>query len=158
MTVVYLALIGAGVSLVTSVVAPIIHAHLTNAARAKEKAQDWARQDEVARRAEATAAEAKKAVDQVVVAAKVMDGKLDAIHTLGNSGVVAGLQRELDDSETKLVMMKEIIGLRESSGQQPQEGSQAGIVAIEKKIKILKSDLEERARQTTIAESQMAKP
>lgn len=151
--------------------------------RAKEKKEDWDRQDEVARRAEAAAARvvevaeaaattaqllkerqdaaaaaAVKAKEDLIEAnekvrketrraAEIVNGKLDQIHTLVNSNLSEAM------SERLIAIRALIVALRRAEDQSPealQRIRQLDATAIE-----LEAQLEDRKRQTKVAEAQV---
>lgn len=128
----------------------------------EDRDAEWARQDRVAERAaEATrkvtdnqriiAGQAATAADlllennkQVAETQKVTNGKLDIIHTLVNSNLTAAMQAEYDAVKRELAMMREVIALRRTLGQDPSPDSLAEMHATEKKLAGLAEKLEDR--------------
>lgn len=112
----------------------------------QNKAQDWKRQDEVADRLIKSNEASAKVAESTN---KVIDGKLDAIHTLNNGAAKAGLERELDDAVAKLVMLKLIASLQKG----PIDPDAQGLIEdTKKKIERLKKAIADHDRQTVIAE------
>lgn len=148
MVVVWLAAIAVVGSLVTSVVAPMVMASVQNRHRREEKEEDWKRQDEVAKRA-------KEASDQQQAVLAVIDGKVNAIHTLTNAEKTAAIERQLDGAKTQLAMLREIKSLKGRAGKGTLSASDAAILTLQQQIEVMEADLVERARQTAVAEAQL---
>lgn len=143
------------------------------AIRKQEKQEDWARQDEVARRAaevadqllekqKETAAKTAEAAalliennEVVAKTARITNTKLDVIHTLVNSNVTTVLQSELDAKRGHLMVLKEVIALRVELGQEPDPQAAGELAALEKKVKELAANLQERLEQTKVADAQI---
>ena len=178
MTPIWIALIVAIPTVLTSAILPLVLNIVTARARTAEKIADNKRQDELTTRTENAAKDvaiqareaarllvlntskvaevAKETGDKIVVAAKVTNDKLDVLHTLVNSQYTAALQAELDATMRELVMVHEVIDLKRAQGQQPSEMSQATIAATEAKIAALHTTLDERAKQAKVVETQQA--
>lgn len=140
----------AGVALIGTVAAlgsPILMSILTNRNALALKKQDWDRQDEVARRAEAAAARNASLIAELnqstAEANKTTVGKLDVIHTLVNSTLTAAMQVALDGVQRELVLME-----RDSLT------DPALVVSTKKKIAELEKIIDERNKKTEIADLQ----
>lgn len=140
----------AGVALLGTLAAlasPILMSMLTNRNARALKMQDWARQDEVAAKAESAAARNASLIAELnqatTEATRVTVGKLDVIHTLVNSTLTAAMQVALDGVKRELVL------LEHDSNPDP-----ALVAATTKKIAELESIVEERNRQTALADLQ----
>lgn len=126
-------------TVVTAVVSPVLIIQLQNAQRTKERQEDWARQDEVAKKVDAAAEQAataaellqasqKKIADQAAEAASLLVtsnqqiadtaertmGKLDVIHTLVNSSLTSSMQGEHDGIIRELALLRTIGGSKPS--------------------------------------------
>jgi hypothetical protein len=144
-------------------------AYITYRQRRAEKAQDWARQDEVADRAaaQAKAAEERQAAvaAQAAEAARLLlaanaevalvarrtaesvDGKLNQIHELVNSTLTGALEDQLLAREQLLVLM------RERPGQSPE--ARKSLADMEDMVAELRAKLADRARQTAVADAKV---
>ncbi len=139
----------------SSVTAPLVLAYLTNRQRREEKREDWKRQDEVAAQAAEAAqllldaqAETIRKTDEVAAAHKQdnirISDKLEVIRVDVNSNMTAAMQAELDATEGQLVLMREVIALKEAQGQQPSGESLALLTAKHDRINELKATLNDR--------------
>jgi hypothetical protein len=75
-----------------------------------------------------------------------ISGQLTQIHTLVNSDMTKAMQDQYDAVESKLVMMREIVDLKQSLGHEPTPATLAAITATETKLTRLASELEDRAK------------
>jgi hypothetical protein len=143
---------------------PLLMAWLTNRNRQQERAQDFARQDLVAERANLVAVDLVKRQDdaaekaataarlllaaneRVAQTSKMTNDKLDVIHTLVNSNMTAALKAEFDATERELTMMIEVVELKRLGGHLPTVESLAAIEATRVKISELRSTLDDRAK------------
>lgn len=130
------------------------------AARREEKEADWARQDEVAARVEATAAQAKEAAQLLVesnasVAAEVhtaahLQGlRLDQIHALVNSNVS-------NEKEKTLVFARAVASLTRLHHDPDKPESVLALEMIDAEVRRQVEDLEQRDLVTRLAEEQRA--
>jgi hypothetical protein len=140
---------------------PLLLAALNNRARRKEKREDWARQDAVAEKAAEAATLLLAANERVAKDTRAQSVKLDAladgqavIHTLVNSNVTKEMEARLEGSRRELIGLREIVELRQASGQQPSEQALAIILATEEGIHELENDLNDRRRQQKVVEAQ----
>jgi len=127
---------------VPAMLSPLLMALLTNRNRRQEKAEDYARQDIVAARL-------VKQNAAVAESTKVVNNKLDVIHTLVNSNMTAAMQAELDARKETLVLLKAAHGLK------PGE---EGLVLIQKateKIALLEATLSDRLKQSELVSKQL---
>lgn len=137
--------------LIASFIGPVTLLVLTN----RYRREDWARQDRVADRAAETA-ELLLANNQAVAdTAEVTNNKLDVIHTLVNSNMTAALQGELDSTRANLATLRELIALRVSQGQEPNNDTLAALATLEAKVKKLAANLSDRLEQTKVADAQI---
>ncbi len=153
---VQVAAIGALVA-ITTVVTPVITAIVVNRSRLAEKAEDYTRQDAVAARAEAVSralenGQIKAATllvenNKVVAAAAAeTQGQLKVIHTLVNSSLTAAMQSSLDDKRVTLVLMREIIDIKQRQGTSPTMDALAALEAVRGKIGELEAKLDDRKK------------
>jgi hypothetical protein len=158
---------------------PLLLSWLTQRHSRQTKADDNARLDLVAERAEeaarllaerqdaaadraAEAAQALVAANAEVAAvaaraAEVVGDKLDVIHTLVNSSLTAAVQAELDATIRELAMMHEVMELRQAAGKPPSPEREDAVAATEARIVEVRLQLDDRARQQAIANVQVAK-
>lgn len=148
-----------------SISAPLLLLYLTARQRRVEKAEDYRRQDEVARVAEERAAKATLAAtevatqareaarllldvnDRVAKTAKGVDAKLDVIHTLVNSNLTAALQAEYDALATSHALMGELIALRRENGTEPTDAFLAALAETSARMVELGEILADRHAQ-----------
>jgi len=130
----------------------------------EDREADWARQDQVAAKAEKAAADLAKSqkmiADKAAEAAELLlannervartqqetNGKLDVIHTLVNSNMTAAMQSEFDAVARELAMMREVAALKQAAGQEPSPETLAAISATEAKLHELDAALADRAK------------
>jgi hypothetical protein len=122
---------------VSSTFGPVLIGWVAYFLRQKEKREEYARQDEVARRLES----AQKAT---VAARGVMNNKLDEIHELVNSNMTAALLSERSALNGQLTLMYEIIALRRMSRQEPSKETLLTIEDIKTKLATLTDTLKSR--------------
>lgn len=113
-------------------IAPLLLASLTARQRRQEREAEWERQDEIHARDKADRERDTKEIN----------GQLKVIHKLVNGNVTAYLKREYAGTVRELELMKEL------------GKPDAAIELIERKLVDLKSVLDDRARQTELAEKQ----
>ncbi len=143
------------VAVVVSVIAPVIQSHFVNRARRYEKKLDWQRQDEVAAKAEEAAKLLLAANELVAENANVINGKLDQIHTLVNSNMTAAMKAELEATVQKLVLMRKIVDRDRADDIKVLPEALKAIRDVEEKIEELTATLNDRLRQTAIADSKV---
>ncbi len=136
---IWLALIVAGTTLITSTIAPVVMTLITARQNRIDRAADWARQDTVA-------AKLLASNEQLKVTGGVANDKLDAIHTLVNSNMTAAMQAELDATVRELAMMREVIGLNKAAGREPTAESLAAKEMTKTRIAELQATLADRLR------------
>jgi hypothetical protein len=148
-TAVYLAAIAAA----ASIISPLLMSWITERNRAKAKAEDYARQDAVAAKAE----EAAGRVDEVakVLAesnrrseetSKVQGAKLDQIHTLVNSNMTAEMEKGLASHKALLALLIRLA---------PEEKIQ--IETTTRVVAELEAQLADRMKQTQVADEKRSK-
>jgi len=142
------------VAVIVSVVSPMLLAYLTNRQRRMEKREDWARQDEVARRAEEAAELLVASNAKVAEATEQTQQKLDVIHILVNSNMTAAMQAELDATRRDLVSLREVARLNEEAGRPTSPEAAAVIEETAVRISKLDADLRDRLKQTEVAEAE----
>jgi hypothetical protein len=122
---------------VSSMFGPVLVGWVAYYIRRKEKQEEYARQDEVARRVEI--------VKETTVAARaVMNNKLDEIHELVNSNMTSALLSERSALNGQLTLMYEIIALRRMSRQEPSAETLSTIEDIKTKLATLTDTLKSR--------------
>ena len=147
-------------------ISPFVMAWLTNRNARRMKIDDYARQDEIAKRlserqdaAEDKAAEvAKQAAEAARLLvesnrkqeniAKIQGAKLDQIHTLGNSNLTAAMQNELDARRATVVVLKRLPN--------PSKEETSEIEGNQAKMAELDAQLRDRKKQTETAAQQLA--
>jgi hypothetical protein len=155
---VWIALIAACAAFVGSIAGPLINARIIS----RGKVEDWARQDEVAARAETAAAnlaeaqaETMRRTDEVAdVAAKFdkavqvkldhISAQADQIHGLVNSKLSAALENEQAAVVDRVSVMQEIIRLNRAQGLEPSPATLDSIAKAEARVHELRVQLEDR--------------
>lgn len=157
-TAIWVAVIAA-VSALSGVVSPLVLVLLTGYIRRKEKAQDYERQDAVAkvlmeRQDRAAAAVAKVASTLEVntkTAAETSEAtqtQLKAIHTLVNSNMTTEMKNNLDTTRRELVLLNHVVDLDRAAGREPSVETLAEIKSTEDKIVELQSAVADRLEKT----------
>jgi hypothetical protein len=153
--------VAASVAIFTSLTAPTLLFYMTARQHTRDKRQDWARQDLVAKRvAEATEAAqeiahaATAAQDLAATHLRKVGETVEVVHTLVNSDKTAAMQRELDDKRNALVMLREINRLQALAGGEPTEESLGAISATKSRIESLTAEMAERHKQGELALAQ----
>ncbi len=141
--------------LVTSLISPMVLSHFTNKARTAEKKLDWEREDLVAEKAAEAATLLLAANERVAETAKVTNGKLDQIHTLVNSNMTAAMRAELEATIEKLKLMRQIVARDKADNIKVLPEALKAIKNVEAKIGELQASLNDRLKQTEIAESRL---
>ena len=118
------------------------------AAIAKE-ARDYARQDEVARRA----AVATQATMTKLLAVEDL-GKVT--HALVNSDKTAALKDQRDALMVTLALMREVVSLKVAAGREPTAETNTAISAMEARLVTLESTIADRTAQQKAAEVAIA--
>ena len=139
----------------TSLISPTILAYFTNRARRADKKLDWQREDEVAARAKRTAELLVENNERVAKTAKETNLKLDQIHTLVNSNMTAAMRAELEATIQKLQLMREIVARDKADNIKVLPEALKAIADVEIKIGELTATLNDRLRQTQIAEEKL---
>jgi len=146
---------------------------LTSRAKRKEKDQDYAREDAVAKQAaeaarllverqDAMASKAAEAARLLAVntaavtetahvaaeSAQRTSDKLDVIHILVNSNMTAAMQAELDATVREAAMIQEVMDLKMAAGTQPAVEALAALESARKKIGELGAALKDRVQAT----------
>jgi hypothetical protein len=159
-----LAFAGIVTAIVTSVVAPLLMAHLTTKNRRQEKAEDYARQDAVAAQVKAAAVQTAEAAKllvasnaEVAATAKettartnekldVLDTGQKDIHALVDGDKTARMQAQLVSLEAQLVLMREVMSLTSDVGKKPTVESMTALETMKSRIAELASELSERLK------------
>lgn len=74
------------------------------------------------------------------------DKKLQEVHVLVNSNMTAAMQAELDATIQQLVLMREVVDLKQAMGSPPSEDSMLAIDVTEQKISELRTKLDEHKK------------
>lgn len=141
------------------------------------KAQDYERQDAVARQAaeaarllaerqDAAAAKAAEAAElllasnkrvelQTTHASKVVNNKLEQIHVLVNSTMTKQMSDHYVSLRQQLTLMHEVVTMNMAAGRKPSVEALEAIAAIERRITELGAQLDDRAKATEIADAQL---
>lgn len=143
---------------IPTVLSPLLMSWLQNRNLLKVKAQDYEREDEVAKnlleRQDAIAAKTAETAfllraNNAAVARNAADtkDKLSVIHALVNSSMTAALQSELAACRRTLVLMTEMIDIKRSSGHEPSDKTVQEMGAIKAKVAELETTIAERLKQ-----------
>ena len=141
--------------LATSLISPTVLSYFTNRARRADKKLDWAREDDVAERAKKTAELLVENNERVARTSKETNLKLDQIHTLVNSNMTAAMRAELEATIQKLKLMREIVARDKADNIKVLPEALRAIKDVELKIGELTATLNDRLRQTEIAEEKL---
>jgi hypothetical protein len=79
--------------------------------------------------------------------------QLKSIHTLVNSSLTAAIRAEYEATRQQAIMMREAIELHRALGRDPTEAVHAELAVIDERVAELGSVVEDRVRQTTIADA-----
>lgn len=156
-----------------AVLGPCLLAYLNGHQLRAAQRENWRREDLVADRAaevaakllakqEETAAKAAEAAklllqNNALVAemAEVTNTRLDVIHTLVNSNMTSALQGELDSNRATLALLRELIALHKTQGNEPNEATLAEEATLEANVQRLAANLRDRLEQTKVADAQI---
>jgi len=162
------ALFGTIAGLATTV-SPIILAVLMGRQRRREKADDYARQDQVAEKAAAanSAAAAKAAeVASLLLAANERvarqtsdlaaktNSKIDQVHVLVNSNYTQEMEARLVALDALVGMTEEVARLNLAAGAEPTEASKIALENLKRTAEGLRKSLAERSLATVAAQLQ----
>jgi hypothetical protein len=109
------------------------------------KAQDWERQDYVAKLAAESASRLLFVQEQIARGNGELRNEVRVIHSLVNSQMTAAIQAELSATVNSLVLMREVLALHKAQGRELDSMSVKTVNATEQKIAELRATLEERA-------------
>lgn len=140
-----------------------------NEQRLREKEEDYARQDEVARRAREVAdrliesqRHTTEQTDTVVHLIEENAAQLASIneqtaqiHILVNSDMTAARQAELDQTRATKVVLLKVIALDRAAGRQPSKDDTEAVVALDERIAELTAILADRLAAQTKVEQHM---
>ena len=148
------------IALLATVISPAIMATISNVLMSRqrrfEKKLDWEREDKVAGIA-ANAARLLVANNELVAkTSAVTNGKLDQIHTLVNSNMTAAMKAELEATIEKLKLMRQIVARDKADNIKVLPEALAAIRSVESKIGELTATLNDRLRQTQLADQNIA--
>lgn len=144
----------AGITSLSALITAVVLNLLTNRARQRERSEDFARQDAVAKEVKAVKAATEAAAKLLLANTSDTNTRLAVIHTLVNSQMTAALQSERDATERLLVVMLEIIELKKTTGHSPNTETLTAVEVIRNRVKELQVILTERGIQTAIAAEQ----
>jgi hypothetical protein len=82
--------------------------------------------------------------------------QLGVIHTLVNSTLTAALQSELDATRREEMLLRELMTMRTESGHSVTDTQRSTLTATQQKISELTLAMQDRARQTEAANTQIA--
>jgi hypothetical protein len=88
--------------------------------------------------------------------AKEKSAQLSQIHTLVNSNMTAAMESELDARKSNLILLEETISLKKSAGAEPTGETMVLMSTAKNKIHELEAQLDDRLKQTKIAEKNRA--
>ncbi len=149
---IWIALIVAVPTVLTSFVAPIMLSVISSKQARADRQEDYARQDKVAAKAEEAARRLVASNTEVAATAKTvaskLNNKLDVIHGLVNSSMTAAMQSELDAVTSNVVLLEQIIELKKSAGQAPTEDALKTVALMQDKMNELKANLTDRLLAT----------
>jgi len=97
---------------------------------------------------------AQEAKEVTAIAAKITTGQLREIHTLVNSNLLAAMRAEYEATVQQAVMMREVDGLNQAAGRHTSSATMAALENIDSRIEDLRTNIDDRIRQTKIAEEQ----
>jgi hypothetical protein len=84
---------------------------------------------------------------------KEQDRKLDTIHVLVNSTLTAAKDAQRAGAERELILLREMRDVHLDSGREPSERDNAHIAEAEQRVRDLRAELEDRARQGAKADA-----
>lgn len=153
-------------ALFSSITAPLILAHRTEKMHREDREAEYARQDELARTAQAAVAAAGKAATDAHTFAKETatrvtarldaagetaarttedtNSRLDIIHALVNSGLTSVMKSELAAIERELALLHEVAELHRANGREPTPEALLSIQVTEKKASGLAQTIRDR--------------
>lgn len=137
---------------IPAMLSPLLLAWLTNRNRASEKAEDYARQDAVASKAEEAAGLLKKNNEDVAKSAEETKAQLSVIHTLVNSNMTTEMQKNLTSTQATLVVLQELTELRRSTNKPPKKETSDAIASVKAQITELEAALADRLKQSKAIE------
>jgi len=142
----------------------------------EDRDAEWARQDQVALKAERAtvelAASQKRIADQAETAANLaaerdakvagqlsrIDAQARRIHTLVNSDMTAARQSERDQAQAMITVLRKVITLAEERGLVPEESDIDALQAAEQRVVDLDRILADRMHQMRAVEEEAARP
>ena len=142
----------------------------------EDRDAEWARQDQVALKAERATVELavsqKRIADQAETAANLaaerdakvsgqlsrIDAQAHRIHTLVNSDMTAARQSERDQAQAMITVLRKVITLAEERGLVPEESDVDSLQVAEQRVMDLDRILADRMQQMRAVEEEAAKP
>jgi hypothetical protein len=119
------------------------------------KAQDYARQDAVAAKADRVVEDLHGTVERVAEQAAVTSAKLDQIHELVNSNLFAQMQEAHSALVQQSVLMQEVIALHTAAGRSPSPEALEAVAVISAKAAELGAQIRDRAKATVLADAKV---
>jgi hypothetical protein len=149
---VLVAIIAACVTIVGTL-SPIITVWLTGRQRAHERAEDYVRQDERAKRVEQVAG--ALAANNKAVAGRMADQSeaIEHVRQLVNSDMDRSLTEQRDARRAQVITLRELVALRERNGESPSAETLETIQALESRIAELSSELNDRAHRVAVVDT-----
>jgi hypothetical protein len=129
------------IALVVAVIGPVILSLLTGRQRRREKILDWAREDEVARKAAQVAQDLRDSQ-------RSTDFQLERIHTLVNSNMTAQMEDSLASKKAELAALLEVADLKRAAGVEPSSTALSTINLIKSDIARKEAELADRLAAT----------
>lgn len=122
------------VAVIASIVGPATMTIIAGRQRRKEKELDWARQDKLTERIRKQNEENNKHTQ----------AKLDTISAFVDGEKTAAMQRELAALRRELIVLQEVVRLREKNDLDPSPETEQEIITTETKIDELAREIEQR--------------
>lgn len=132
---------------------PVITVWLTNRARAQERAEDYARQDERAARVETVAADLAANNDKVAGRIEEQSAAIEHVRVLVNNDKTVLVQEQHDARQAQLVTLRELVALRQRAGEAPSREALDAVRALERRVAELATELDDRARQLALVDT-----
>lgn len=143
---------------IATIGSPLVLFHMTSNANRTSKVEDWKREDAVAAKAAEAAKLLLQANAEVAAAARVTNQKLDVIHTLVNSNLTAAMQSEYDATFRELILMKEIVKIKQKDGHDPSKETLDTVAVTEAKLAELQAKLTDRMKAQATIDAQISPP
>lgn len=139
----------------SSTLCAIYLARQANTQRRAERAEDFAHQDQLAEKASEQTRRLIETNEKIArrtdETARAIEGKLDVVHGLVNSGLTAAKQSELDAVERDLASLKEIVAIHRGAGREPDPATVDSVAQAERRAADLRAELIERRAADAVA-------